>query len=69
MDGAVQESDTCVLPGVAVRPVGMPGTVRGMEMTSLLFNPYPTALCAETVKEYEWPLVRPEMLVVVPVRT
>jgi hypothetical protein len=48
--GAVHASVTRPSPGVAVRPVGAPGTVAGVALAGADAGPVPTALVAVTVK-------------------
>ena len=68
--GAVQVTEACALPAVAVPIVGAPGTVAGV--TELLADDaalvVPAPLVAVTVKVYAVPLVRPvTMQLVAPV--
>ena len=58
-----------VLPPVAVGVVGMPGTVAGVEETTLLKLPCPTLFTAATSKLYALPFVSPVTVAEVPVET
>jgi hypothetical protein len=60
--GAVQLSETWPLPGVAVLSVGAPGTVRGVALSAFDGAPWPAALLALTVNEYDVPLARLEIV-------
>ena len=57
--GAVHESTTIVLPGVADSPVGAPGTRRGVPAAAADHAPVPATLMAATRTSYAVPLVRP----------
>jgi hypothetical protein len=60
LPGAVQDTDTCALPGVTMPIVGAPGTVRGVvEDDALEAMPVPATFVAVTVNVYAVPLVRP----------
>ena len=50
------------MPGVALNPVGAPGAAYGAEVSEEDRGPVPAALCAATVKLYDAPLLRPEMM-------
>ena len=63
--GADHDRLTCVLPAVAVLRVGALGTVRGVAERAFDAAPVPAAFVALTVKEYEVPLVRLEIVQVV----
>jgi hypothetical protein len=74
-DGAVNVTEACAFPAVAVPIVGAPGTVTVAGVT--LFEaadaaPVPTELVAVTINVYAVPLVRPltviGLAVAVPVR-
>ena len=56
--GAVQRSDTCAAPAVALRPVGALGTPTAARTTSLE-GLLPAEFTALTRNEYVTPLVRP----------
>ena len=59
-DGAAHVRFTVALPGVAIRPVGAPGVVRGVALTvALLALPVPAVLMAAMVNAYVVPLARP----------
>jgi hypothetical protein len=49
--GADHDSETWLLPGVAVLSVGAPGTVRGVADNAFEANPVPAALVAVTLDE------------------
>ena len=71
--GAVHESDTRALPGVAARPVGAPGTVVcggavGVADATADAVLVPTELTALTRKLYSVPFVRPVTVADVVVR-
>jgi hypothetical protein len=58
--GAVNVTEACPFPPVAVPTVGVPGTVAGvMEFDAADDVPVPTALVAVTLKVYAVPLVSP----------
>lgn len=59
--GADHDSETWVLPAVAVLSVGAPGTVRGVADRTFDAGPVPAALVAVTLNEYEVPFVSPVM--------
>ena len=56
-----------MLPGVAINPVGAPGTVAGVAEASLETGPSPTPFTAVTSKKYVVPLVSPVTVNEVPV--
>ena len=56
--GAVQLRATCVLPGVAARPVGAPGKLFGVAWP-VEEVPAPAAFTALTAMLYDVPLARP----------
>jgi len=64
--GADQLSETCPLPGVVELRVGAPGTVRGVALSAFDGAPWPAALLALTVNEYDVPFARLEIAQVVP---
>ena len=60
LEGAVQETTTCVLPNTPETPVGEPGTIAGTTAPDTLDDaPVPTTFVAVTVNMYDVPLVRP----------
>ena len=66
--GATKLTEACALPGIAVTPVGAPGTVTGITgLDGAEAGPVPTALVAVTVKVYAVPLVKPVITCVVAV--
>lgn len=66
LDGAVHDTDACAFPGVALTPVGAPGTVVGVTAEDAdEADPVPTALVAVTVNVYAVPFVRPVTVAVV----
>ena len=68
--GAVHERDMLALPGVAVRPVGAPGTVLGVAVTVADALPVPAELTALIRNWYAVPFARPvtvaDVVVLVP---
>ena len=61
--GALHESETCELPGVAITDVGAPGIVRGVIAREALDGAdSPWTFIATTVKVYAVPLVSPVMV-------
>jgi hypothetical protein len=57
--GADHDSETWLLPAVAVLSVGASGTVRGVADRTFEAGPVPTALVAVTLNEYDVPLASP----------
>jgi hypothetical protein len=58
--GAVNDTDTCALPAVAVPIIGAPGTVAGVtEFDAAEAAPVPAMFVAVTVNVYAVPLVNP----------
>ena len=68
--GAVHPRVADLLPAVAVKPVGAPGTVAGVNAPEAADgDPVPATLIAATVNVYAVPFVRPVTDAVVPVTT
>ena len=68
LTGAVKLTLACALPGVAVAPVGAPGTADGVtRFETADGEPEPTALAATTVNVYAVPFVSPVTTCVVAV--
>jgi hypothetical protein len=62
--GAVNATDACAFPGVAVPIVGTPGTVAGVtEFDAAEAVLVPAVFVAFTVKVYAVPLVSPETVI------
>jgi hypothetical protein len=62
--GAIKLTVACVLPGVAVTPVGASGNAAGITLLEAAdAGPGPTALVAVTVKVYDVPFVRPDTVI------
>jgi hypothetical protein len=62
--GAVNVTDACALPAVAVPIVGAPGTVAGVTLLEDAdAGPVPTELVAVTVNVYAVPLVKPATVI------
>lgn len=59
VDGAVQDSDAVVLPGVMANPVGADGAPAGVTTALAKDEPVPAALIAETRNRYGVPFTRP----------
>jgi hypothetical protein len=57
--GADHDSDTCVVPAVALNPVGAAGVVNGVDVTVELAAPTPTTLMADTRNSYAVAFVSP----------
>ena len=58
--GAVNATDTCAFPGVAVAPVGAPGAPSGVtRAVAADGGPVPKAVVAVTVNVYPTPFVKP----------
>ena len=50
LDGAVQDNEACVLPAVALNPVGALGTPRTVVLAELVYALVPPALIVATLK-------------------
>jgi hypothetical protein len=59
LDGATQDTVTDLAPAVARKPVGTPGTVRGVADTVTELPLVPTSFTARTENVYDVPLVNP----------